>query len=126
MRKLQTQDVFKFARIMKSAGLKEEIRSATQKAQMAGKGLTDKEEIDKAKEEIQSEIGVDILIALMDSCASKDLEEKVYDLLSGVFEVGAEDVKAMSLDTLIEKVKQLAKENNLQNFMNAASRMNLN
>lgn len=103
MKKLNLQHVFKAAKIIKKANLKETLAGMITEA--------NKPEADKTK------VGVDIAFCLVDACAEEGVETQLYDLLDDVFETKTSD---MSLDAIIDNFKELAKENNLSNFFKSA------
>lgn len=121
MRKLQTQDVFKMARIIKKANMKDMIKEAIHKGQLinADHNLSEEE-----RSRAQNEVGVDIFMGLIDSCSDVKLEELLYDFLSGVFETSSvEDIGRMSLDSLIDNIKKMIQENDIGAFFKAAGRL---
>lgn len=121
MRKLQTQDVFKMARIIKVADLKEKISQLFAEGKKVSKDATEEE-----KKEAQEAIGIEMFMSVLDACANEKLEKQVYDLLGGIFEMEPDKVKELSLDTMIDKIKQLVNENNMSVFFKAAGRLTVN
>lgn len=120
MRKLQTQDVFKTARIIKTANIREDVQQAFKD------GLKVQDAEEKEKEKAMSEIGINVFMQILEACGDPKLEEQVYDLLGGVFESSPEDVKQLSLDVLIENVKKIMEQNDIVNFLRTAARLKLN
>ena len=114
MRKLETHDVFRMARIIKTAGIKEEIAEI-----LAKKETNEKQEI----EAVQEKIGIKIVFCIIEACSSEKLEGMLYDFIAGVSEKSAEDIKHMSLDALVDLFKEMASMNNLATFFNAAGRL---
>lgn len=117
MRKLQTQDVFKLARIIKQANMKDHITKFTQK------GKTNANSSKEEKEKAAEEIGVDVFLAIVEACGDSKIEELLYDLIGGVAEKKPDEIKEQSLETTIEQVKQIIKENNITTFFSTASRL---
>ena len=109
MRKLQTKDVFNALRAIKKAGLEEEIKPVLK---LAGSG------------ELQVEdVGIEGVLTIIEILTEKKSEQVIYEILAGPFEMEAKDVESMDLDNLIEKLKQLAEENNLKSFFTALAGM---
>lgn len=114
MRKIITADVFKMARIIRKANAKEEIIKIFSKIDKA------KKDDSKKIEDVQKEIGMEIIAYLIESCGDEEVEKLLYNLLSGIAEKKEADIKNQSFETTIEMLKEIAKENNLQNFFSSA------
>lgn len=109
MRKINTEDVFKMARLMKEADLTKDIKEAY----MAGK-----------KEGANTEeVGMNVFMNIICSVSDKNVESKFYDLLSGITEKTEEQVKTQSLEATLSDLKQIAEENNFGNFLKSASKL---
>lgn len=108
MRKLRTSDLFSFARVIKTSGIREELVGYIQE-------LSVQENID------QSRVGINTIFMIIEALADKKAEGAIYDALAPVFEMTADDVAAMSPSDLIGCLKQLAEENDLVNFMDSVS-----
>lgn len=111
MRKINTADVFKMARLMKSAKLTESIK----KAYMAG----------KEKDANTEEVGMNAIMDIMGSCCDTGTEKSFYELLAGISEKTEDEVMNQSLETTIADIKKICKENNITNFLKSASSMSL-
>lgn len=105
MRKLVFKDAMRVARIIKKGNLKDQLSKIAEK--------TTEENVDVGK------LGVEVIMTLLEACGDVGVENEIYSLLGDIFE--AENVENMSLETLTEKLKQLAKENNLESFFELAS-----
>lgn len=122
MRKLQTQDVFKMARIIKAANLKEEIKRAIEGANL--KGSLDQSGIDQ-NDKVVEKVGMDVFFTVLEACGDHTVEKLFYDFLAGITEKSEEDIRTMSLDGMAEAVKQIIRENNMSVFFKAAGRFPL-
>lgn len=109
MRKINTADTFKMARLMKSAGLVESIK----KAYAAGKE-------EGANTE---EVGMNAILEIIGSCCDTGTEKNFYDLLAGISEKTAEEIMNQSLETTVTDIKRICEENNIVNFLRSASSM---
>lgn len=106
MRKLQTKDVFRFARILKRADLTNEILK-----------ITNTEGMDAEK------IGMHIISICIDGCADVNQEKAIYEFLGDITEKGAEAIESLSLDVLFEDLKTISKENDLVTFFKSAQQL---
>lgn len=133
MRKINTQDVFKLARIIKGAGIKEVVSDMFAKGIQISRenelpdGATE-EEISQAQQQMarkQEEFGVNAVFTILENCCSVDLEKKVYDLLAGITEKTPDAVMNQTFETTVEDVKEIAKNNDLIGFFKKASQLSL-
>lgn len=133
MRKINTQDVFKLARLIKAAGIKDIVSNMFASGLRISKEIqvdenASEEEKKKAKQELdrkQEEFGVNAIFTLLENCCSPDLEKKVYDLVAGITEKTPDAVMNQSLEVTIDDVKEIAKNNNIIDFFKKASQLNL-
>lgn len=134
MRKIETHDVFKMARIIKTAGIRKEISDAIRETQsrIAKKRRMMKEMESNEEgstnpvneeEDLQESIGAEIFFVIAEACSSEKLEEMLYDFMGGIAEKSKEEIAHMPLDDLVELFKVMAKENNIFNFFNTAGRL---
>lgn len=86
MRKANTADMFKIGRLITNLGVKEQLFKAQQN-----------KEIDKLEE-----IGFDFFYAIFERAVSKDVEKKIYDVLSGPFEMTSEEIEKMAFSELLD------------------------
>lgn len=93
MRKLNTGDLFKVARMIKDMGMKEELKTFTEK-------------IDKNAD--QEKVGIDLLMLIFSKVTETKSEKLIYEFLSGPFEMMAEDVEKMDLFEMIETLFMVA------------------
>ena len=109
MRKINTQDVFKLARIIKGAGIKEVVSDMFAKGIQISRenelpdGATE-EEISQAQQQMarkQEEFGVNAVFTILENCCSVDLEKKVYDLLAGITEKTPDAVMNQTFETTV-------------------------
>lgn len=107
MRKLVTKDVFKLARIIKKGNIKQELADLAERFS--------KKEVKPTAERV----GYEIVITIVEACGNKDVEKEIYSLLGDIFE--EQDIENMSIETLIGRITQLAKENDLGSFFKLAS-----
>ena len=107
MRKLKTSDVLAFCRCLKKFGVKEKIQNIAKDADSA-KDVWDK--------------GFDMMWSIFDLATEAEGENILYEFLAGPFEMSAQEVADLELDTLFDNLKQLAAENNLTVFFKSAAR----
>lgn len=114
MRKINTSDVFKLARIVRKANMKEEVKKIFSQITEAKKD--DSKNID----DVQREVGMEMIAYLIEACGDELVEKDIYGLLAGISEKKESDIKNQSIDATIEMLKQIAKENDIQNFFSVA------
>ena len=105
MRKLKTADLPAFCRCIKRIGVKDEVKALAQNANK----LSD---IWAA--------GFDLVWQLFDLATEKNGETEIYKFLAGPFEMTPDEIADLELTDFIEKIKQLAEENNLTAFFKSA------
>ena len=110
MRKLQTSDLFSALRLIKKAGLKEEIKPLLKMAADGGFSVED--------------VGIEGILCLIEAITDRKSEIAIYEVLSGPFEVDAKQVEQMDLCTLADNLQALAKENDLKRFFSLLSALN--
>ena len=116
MRKINTGDVFKMARLLKDANVMDAVKDAY-KAAKKEDGAKDahREDADKGS------IWVDAAMKVLASCTSRQAEEQFYDLMAGICENEPEDIRNRPLDGLVEDIRRICEENNVANFLRSAS-----
>lgn len=102
MRQLNSQDVFVALRLVKRLNLKTELKNLVEYVRSA----SDNEE----------EAGVLGIIQILEFVSEKQCETAFYEFLSGPFQCTPEDISIMNLQTLIDNLLSLAKENDLKRF----------
>lgn len=107
MRKLETRDVFAFARLIKQVHLKEELKTLFSQQS-------------ESRDEL--EVGLNLLLSLIELFAEKEAEQLFYEFLSGPFELSPEEVSSMELFELIAKVKEIAEWDKWRHFLTLAIR----
>ena len=108
MRKLKTRDIPAFCRVLKTLGIKEEVREIAKNAD-ATKNVWD--------------IGFDLIWRLLDVATEANGEDALYSFLAGPFEMTPDDVGDMDLPDLIAGLKQIAEENDLADFFRNAAQL---
>ncbi len=107
MRKINTEDVFKMARLMKNGN----ILQAVKNAYLEGR----KEDADA------QQIGMGTVKDIMCSCTDARVESQFYELLGGICEKKPEEIKTQSLEATVEDIRKIFQENNILNFLDSAS-----
>ena len=108
MRKLNTSDVFAFARIVKASGMREELKKILK-------------DVAASEEKDLEDVGMDTILAILEALSEKQSEAAIYKLLAGPFETTAEEVETMELPELAENLRTLSEENDLKAFFNYVS-----
>ena len=99
MRTLKTTDVFGAMRVVKAAGVKEEIKRIALEWDNK-KNIT---------EDTQREVGAELIFSVIDGLSDKKSEILMYEFLSGPFEMEPEEIGNLDLTELIDKIKELGK-----------------
>ena len=99
MRTLKTTDVFGAMRVIKAAGVKDEIKRIAFEWDNK-KNIT---------EDDQREVGAELIFSIIDGLADKKSESLMYEFLAGPFEMQPEEIGNLDLKELIDKIKELGK-----------------
>ena len=110
MRSLNNSDLFNFARLIKKARIKDEVKELTLSI--------------NSIDEINTEsFGYDVLFTIIEAAAEKDTEQYVYEFLSGPLEMTPEELaKADPVET-IEKVMKIADVEKWKAFFTSAANL---
>ncbi len=112
MRKLGIKDAFSLARIIKNAGIKNEL---------AEFGAMVMERRKKGEETPLQEVGVEAFLTMVSSFADEKIEQEFYKLYADIKGVSAEEVSLITPKELAEDVKEIISENDLKSFFRSAS-----
>lgn len=108
MRKLRTTDVFAGMRLVKKAGLKETVQRIAALAK------------ERKKEESEGvnieELGIDMVLEIIENLAEVGAEQKVYEFLAGPLEKTVEELKNMEVLELIEMMKSYKEVENVDGW----------
>ena len=96
MRQLNTCDVFSAMRVVKAAGVKEEIKRIAL-------------EVSEKKEVNQREVGAELILSVIEGLSEKNSENLMYEFLSGPLEMDVKEISELKITELIEKIKELGK-----------------
>ena len=108
MRKLKTIDVFAFARVLGSSGIREDVTAFIQKLSLQG-------EVDTER------VGIETILMVMEALAAKKCEKAIYEALAPIFEMDPEQVGEMPPAEFFAGLKKIAEENDLQSFFGSVS-----
>lgn len=109
MRKINTSDVFKCARIIKNANMKDELAEIYNKFSIVE---GDDANIEKA--------GIQIVLCVIGGCSDERQEKAIYELIGGIIGKDAQLISDQTIEDTIDDIKKIAKENNLVNFFKSA------
>jgi hypothetical protein len=110
MRKINTGDVFKMARLLKNGNIVKNIKDAYTAGKQEGADT--------------ETVGLNAIMDIMCSCADANVEDQFYDLLGGICEKKADEVKNQSLESTIADIKKICEANDVGNFFKSAVSMN--
>lgn len=95
MRQLKTSDLFSAMRVVKAAGIKDEIKRIAL-------------ENESKKDVNVREVGAELVLSIVEGLAEKNAEEKFYEFLAGPLEMPAGEIQDLPFTALIEKFKELS------------------
>lgn len=98
MRKLQTHDVFMGLKLVRAAGVKDEVSRIFK--------LMETKKKEEEKVSIR-DVGLEFILGVMEKLAGTESENAFYELLAGPLEIEAEEIKTMDPLDLIDKVQGL-------------------
>ena len=101
MRKLKTADIPACCRCLKKLGLEEKLRALAKKSNTMADAWDN---------------GFDLFWDIFDRATEADGEAVIYSFLAGPFEMTAQEVADLEVPDLLERMKQLAVENDLVGF----------
>ena len=110
MRKLITSDLFCAMRVIKKAGLRDELKPLLLRIEQNKTDVTD--------------VGVETVLTILETFAEHDAEQEIYKFLAGPFEMAPAEVSELSLEELAKCIKTLVSENDLTSFFASALGMN--
>lgn len=102
-RKANVGDLFNVARVLNELDVKSDIVSICE-----GTGTI-------------QEKGFDVIFNILNKASQKDVEKRIYDVLSGPFEMTAQEVEKVDIDTLIQLCEQCFTLKTLINFIKRVS-----
>ena len=103
MRKINTGDTFAAMRVVKAAGIKDEIKRVALDIEDKRKKKI------KFTQEMQKQMGAELFFSIIDGLAEQKAELLMYDFLAGPFEMDAKDIAALSIPEIFEKFGELSK-----------------
>jgi len=96
MRKLIGEDLFKAIRIVRAAGIENELNNAILEAQ---------------KEKLSAEqTGIRFIVSAVCGCGNEKAEEKIWEFLADLTETDAKKLRKMEINDLMDLIEQLVKE----------------
>lgn len=110
MRKLNLGDAFKVARIIKEAGVKDELAKLASKFKNIENANID-------------EVGFEVILTLISAASSEKVETQIYELIGSIKNIAPSDVKNLDFSELKDFVKDVIAENDIKSFFNSASKL---
>lgn len=107
MRKLEFQDTFTASRFLKKTKLANEFKRLYQEGAKEGASV--------------DLLGTDAIFAILDAAADTGTEEMVYEFLGDIAEKAPEEIKHLPIKDLVALFKDIATENDLQDFFKLVS-----
>ena len=111
MRNLQSTDIFAFCRVVNAIGIKEEIKDIAMKANSL-KDIASREDL-----------GFDLIFAVFEKATTKGAEDQLFEFISGLAEMPAEELKAMDPCDFIELILQIANVEKWKAFFSSVAKL---
>lgn len=103
MRKSNTNDLFNVVRLVNDLGLKEDLFKAQQ-----------------GKEDVER-IGFEIVFSIMAKASTKEMQNRIYEVLAEPFEMTTEEVGKLEADVLIRNFMECFNLATLKTFIKRAN-----
>lgn len=113
MRKIITDDLFSFARVLSTANVKTAFED------LLNEGKNAKNEKGFSAERF----GIHAFVVVLDACGRDGVKDAFYDFLAGPFETSSEAVKNMPVDELVKNFKALFEMNNMTAFFDMVGKL---
>ena len=110
MRSLRNKDLFTFVRMVKNAGISDEIKKLVLS-------------INNLKDVNVESFGYDILFTVFEAAADNNNEQAVYEFLSGPFEMTTEEIADMDLTDTYEALNKIADVEKWKSFFSSAAKL---
>lgn len=111
MRKINTSDVFKMARILKKGNVEENIANAVgEMTESKGKKMTEK-------------IGIKIMLILFESCGDNEVESMIYELIGGIAEVSPDIIAEQPFEDTLKLLQSISEHNDIKGFFKQAGQL---
>lgn len=132
MRAINTQDVFRLSRIIKTINIKAELPELIKQIEKMNEVQRsiqedDSEEVKTKKkdeyEEIMVNVGVDIVFSIIEKCSDSKQEKAIYELLGGILGKEAKQIAEQPIQDTIKDIKDIVKENDIAVFFKQAGRL---
>ena len=111
MRSLETQDIFKAARLLTKIGVREEIREVALRAEES-----------KGKK-IKVDFGFDLLFGVFEKATQENAEKEIYKFIADLFECDPEEVRKMPPIELFKKLEQVANIEEWKSFFGYVAKL---
>lgn len=106
MKNLSGANLFEAMRLIKEAGIREEVKTLADK-------ITDGASV--------NEVGLELLLTLSEKLSEKKIEHLFWELISKNFEMSPEEVKNLDLFDLLEGLMKIADVDRWKAFLNLAT-----
>lgn len=126
MRKVQLQDAFVLARIIRKAKLKDLITNAVKESGIITEIKKDNEKDTKTNSEIDNkieEVGIEIVFTIIDNCSEEDVEKEIYKLIANISEMTEKEIRELEIPDFINLIKKFINENDIKGFFKSATQL---
>ena len=127
MRKLIASDIFAALRVVsaieKKQGIETTIKDLVKNAENETKADGDDKTAKERNDDFIVRVGVSGVFKIIEIATEARVEGRVYEFLSGPFEMTPADVQNMPLPDFVENVTRLTKENDLSSFFTSVRKL---
>lgn len=127
MRKLIASDVFAALRVVsaieKKQGIETTIKDLVKNAENETKADGDDKTAKERNDDFIVRVGVNGVFKIIEIATEARVEGRVYEFLSGPFEMTPAAVQNMPLPNFVENVTRLTKENDLSSFFTSVRKL---
>lgn len=118
MRGLELRDIVSMSRMIAEMDIKEDIK----KTVMDLYEFNQKKHSEAEAEAAKMRFGVDIIWIIMAGASKKRIESQLYEFISSVIDVPANEVSKMNPDALLQMIKENVEVKEFTNFFKSAVR----
>lgn len=105
MRNLKSTDLFAALRVVREIGIKDEVNRFAKIAQGS-----------EASEELQRELGLELILGILANCGTESAEKAMYDFLSGPLEISVPELKDMDLEEFADTIRDFITSIDLEHW----------
>ena len=123
LRKLNTGDIFRAARMVKRLGIKEDLKKLLSKFSNSDSSKLPQDSSDDEKiEKNKMEIGIDFIFSVFEILTNEKSEHELYQFISGPLGITDQQVEELEVESLAEALLKIADIEYWKYFLSRAAR----